>query len=419
MKTVRTQAIFIVLILLIIISLSSFNVGAYFEKNKCSICSASEGNLSRTVVCETWRIFQRNDCPEKTIDLSLFWETWNALQDNYVDKSKIDNQKMIFGAISGMVSSLGDPYTVFFDPTETKKFIDDSRGQFEGVGMEIGVQKNQLQVVTPIEGTPAKKAGMRAGDLIVKIDGKTTINMSIDEAIGMIRGPKGTEVTLSIYREEWKEIRDIKLVRDVIDIPSVNWKLIDNEIAYIQLYQFTERAGSEFEQAGIEILNSPAKKIILDLRNNPGGYLNIAQNVAGWFLDKGQLVTTEDMGEGKTKEEYRSEGPSLFAKYPIVVLINRGSASGSEILAGALRDVRGIKLIGEKSFGKGSVQQLEPLGGGSSLKVTTAKWLTPKGEQISEKGLNADVEIKNSLEDEQNNKDPQLDKAIEIIKEIR
>lgn len=413
MKSLKTYA------LVFLLCAATFGAGLTLGKKQCEICPVPEGDIPGTMLCRAWVWLEGNTCPPKDTDLSLFWETWNTLESRFVDKSKLDRQKMLYGAVSGMVSSLGDPYTVFFDPTNTKKFIDDSRGEFEGIGMEVGIKKDQLQVVTPIEGTPAQKAGLRSGDIILKIDGKPTMNINVDEAVNMIRGPKNTEVTLNIYREEWKEARDVKLVRAVIEIPSVKWKQIEPDIAYIQLFQFSEKASNEFKQASLEILDSPAKKIVLDLRNNPGGYLDVAQYIAGWFLDQGQMVTVEDMGEGKPKIEYKSEGPALFGKYPVVVLINQGSASGSEILAGALRDDRGIKLVGEKSFGKGSVQQLEPLKGGSSLKVTTAKWLTPKGDQISEKGLPADVEVKLTPKDYEENKDPQLEKAIEIIKEMR
>jgi len=358
-------------------------------------------------------------CPPSNVDMSLFWQTWSALEQNYVDKTKIDTQKMVYGAISGMVQSLGDPYTVFFDPDESKQFLEDSNGSFEGVGMEIGVQRDSITVITPIEGSPAKAAGIKAGDIIVKINGKATTNMKLDEAINLIRGTKGTDVTITIYRDAWKENRDIKLTRDVVVLPSVKWTLKDNNVAYIQLYQFSEKAGDDFKDAALKTLSSPAKSIVLDLRGNPGGYLNVAQDIAGWMLNKGQLVTTEDQGNGKEQIQYKSMGPALLAKYPIVVLIDEGSASASEILAGALRDDRNVLLIGKKSYGKGSVQEVDPLSGGSSLKVTIAKWLTPKGNQISEKGLNPDVDVALSQADATANKDPQLDKALEIAKGLK
>lgn len=406
----------IIVALLLIIC---FTAGLGIGENKCVYCPAPVEGQTQSLACRTWIFLEGNSCPQKNADLSLFWETWNSLQKRYVDKSKIDTQKMIYGAIEGMVSSVGDPYTVFFNPEDSKRFIDDSSGEFEGVGMEVGIKKDSLQVVTPLEGTPAKKAGLRAGDIIVKIDGQQTSDMSVDEAVNLIRGTRGTEVTLSIYRDEWKETRDIKLVRELIDIPAVKWRMVNKDTAYIQLFQFSEDADEEFKNAAIQILDNQTKKIILDLRNDPGGYLSISQDIGGWFLDEDSLITIEDMGNEKDKVEYRSEGPSLLSKIPLVILINGGSASASEILAGALRDDRNIQLIGEKSFGKGSVQQLEPLSGGSTLKVTVAKWLTPKGDQISEKGLTPDIEVKMTPEDYEAEKDPQLDKAIEIISQMR
>jgi carboxyl-terminal processing protease len=301
-------------------------------------------------------------------------------------------------------------------PQETKQFMEDVSGRFEGVGMEIGVKANGLQVIAPLEGTPAQRAGLRAGDKIIKIDGQSTQDMTVDEAARLIRGPKGTKVTLTIFRDEWDKVQDIEIERAVIKIPSLEWKLIDDNIAYIKIYHFTERAGFEFSKIAIQVLASGADRIILDLRNNPGGYLEVANNIASYFLKKGSLITIEDSGE--QKKEHRSRMGSVFTEYPMVILINEGSASGSEILAGALRDNRGIKLIGKQSFGKGSVQRLEDLSDGSSLKVTTAKWLTPKGETIHGVGLKPDIEVDLTEQDYLNNKDPQLDKAIEVIKNL-
>ena len=390
---VRLKKLFIPIFLTVII-LAGFGLGFYFGKSQCKIC------------------------PPEEIDFSLFWEAYHKLQEKFVEKERLDIQKMIYGAISGMVKSLEDPYTVFLPPEETKRFIEDVKGVFEGVGMEIGIRKGQLQVIAPLEGTPAQRAGLRAGDKILEIDGKPTVDMTIEEAVNLIRGPRGSEVTLTIFREEWEKTKEIKIVREIIEIPSLKWELKDDDIAYIKIYQFSEKANFDFRVAAIEILASPAKKIILDLRNNPGGYLEIAQDISGWFLEKGDIVVVEDFGGKRDQKIYKAEGPSRFLDYPIVILTNQGSASGSEILAGALRDNRGILIIGEKSFGKGSVQELERLKEGSSLKITVAKWLTPKGELITDKGLEPDIKVEMTEEDYEKERDPQLDKAIEIIKEL-
>ena len=362
------------------------------------------------VVCEF--------CQPQEINFSLFWEAYHKLQEKFVDKSKFDIQKIIYGAVSGMVNSLGDPYTVFLNPEDAKKFEEDVKGSFEGIGAELDIRKGQLLIVAPLEGTPAQKAGLRAGDIILKINDTLAMDLTVDEAVDLIRGPKGTEVTLTISRQEWDTPKEIKIVRDVIFIPSLKWEMKDSDIAYIKLYQFSEKASFDFSTTGIEILNSGAKKIILDLRDNPGGYLEVSQNIAGWFLERGQIVVIEDFGEGGKKNEYKAEGPAKFLEIPMVILINKGSASASEILAGALRDNRGILLIGEKSFGKGSVQELDKLSDNSYLKITIAKWLTPKGETIADKGLEPDIKVEITEEDYNQNRDPQLDKAIEIIKNM-
>jgi carboxyl-terminal processing protease len=357
-------------------------------------------------------------CPPEDVDFSLFWEAWHTLEENFVDSEEIDYQKMIYGAISGMTEALEDPYTVFMTPEDLKIFEEDVAGEFEGVGMEIGIRDDQLTVIAPLEGTPAEKAGLRAGDKIIKIDDKETRDLPLDIAVKYIRGPKGTEVTLTIFREGWSEPKEFIIIRDVIEVPSLKWELVEGNIAYLKLYHFTQAARYDFNIAALEILNSPAEKIILDLRNNGGGFLQVAQDIAGWFLKEGEVVTIEDTGSEEEEKSYRTEGPARLLPYPAVVLINEGSASASEILAGALRDNRGIKLIGQDSFGKGSIQELEELSKGG-LKITIARWLTPKGELIADKGLEPDIKVEMTDQDYEQDRDPQLDKAIEVIKEIR
>lgn len=361
----------------------------------------------------------------KNIDFSLFWNVWDKLNQNYVDKSKLDPEKMLYGAIEGMVQSAGDPYTVFFQPTESKKFQEDISGFFGGVGIEIGIRNNVLTVVSPLKDTPASKAGLQAGDKILKIDTKSTAGLAVDEAVNLIRGARGTKVTLTILNNK-NVSRDVTLVRDYIKVPTIDISFIEEngkKIAYLQIYSFNQTVDSEFENAAKEIINQNANGLIVDLRNNPGGLLDSAVNLSGWFLDKNQLVTAEVFGDG-TKNDFKSDGNSLLKSIPTVVLINGGSASASEIMAGALHDNRSIKLIGEKTFGKGSVQELEKFSDGSSLKVTIAKWLTPSGISISEKGIEPDIKVEipqteidngNFILGEQT-KDPQLDKAIDFLK---
>lgn len=359
------------------------------------------------------------------VDFSLFWKVYNDLNAKYVDKGKVDPQKITYGAISGLVNSIGDPYTVFFEPVTSKKFQEEITGSFGGVGIEIGKRNNILTVIAPLKDTPAFKAGIKAGDKILKIDTKPTINLAIEEAVNMIRGKKGTKVILTIQTET-NLPRDVELTRDGIKVPTIEWKLMEQgrkKIAYLQIYSFNQTVDSEFKKASEEILKSNANALIIDLRNNPGGLLDSAINLAGWFLDKNQIVVSEVFRDG-TRNEFRSDGNASLKQYPTVILMNGGSASASEILAGALHDNRKVKIVGEKSFGKGSVQELQKYGDGSSLKVTIAKWFTPAGISISEKGIEADIKITlpekdltgGKIEISTPGKDPQLDKAIETLR---
>ncbi|KKP98346.1 MAG: Carboxyl-terminal protease [Parcubacteria group bacterium GW2011_GWD2_38_12] len=352
----------------------------------------------------------------KEVDFSLFWDVWKDVEDSYVDKNRINREDMVYGAISGMVKSLGDPYTVFLDPKEAKKFKDDVSGSFEGIGAEIGLRKNIITVISPLKDTPAEKAGLRAGDKILKIGDVITIDMSVEEAVSLIRGPKGTEVILTITRDGFEKAREIRIIRGTIKIPIVEFEM-KGSVAYVALYHFTANSSLELKNALRNALNDGAKGMILDLRNNPGGYLDVSIDIASIFLPIGETVVIEDFGNGK-RDEYKSYGPGVLKDFPMVVLINEGSASASEILAGALRDVRGVQLIGQKTFGKGSVQELKDLDLGASLKVTIAKWLTPGGYSISEGGLKPDIEIEMTDEDFDEKRDPQLDKAMEIVKNM-
>lgn len=365
----------------------------------------------QSVVCKV--------CKPENIDFSLFWDAYQKLQQNFIDLSKISVQKIIYGAIEGMTRSLGDPYTGFLNPEQAKRFQQDLSGSFEGIGVEIGIKKDRLTVVAPLPDTPGERAGLKSGDLILKIDDKDASQMTTDEAVSLIRGAKGTNVTLTIFREGWNKQKDIAITRGTIKIPSMKWSLKDDDVAYVKIFQFDENLFADFKLAALEILQSPAKRIIIDLRNNPGGYLELSQYVAGWFLQEGQTVVIEDFGENREKQIYKAEGNAGLANYPTVILINEGSASASEILAGALRDNRKIKLIGKKSFGKGSVQEVVNLRGGSFLKITIAKWLTPNGASISEVGLEPDIKVEVTDQDLEQKNDPQLNKALEIVKGLK
>jgi len=352
------------------------------------------------------------------VDITLLWDIWNKIEQKYV--KDLDYQTMIYGAAKGLAESLGDPYTIFLEPEDSKIFMDDVSGAFQGVGMEISIKDGELTVISPLEGTPAQGAGVLPGDKIIKIEDAYTRDITVEDAVKMIRGEKGTKVKLAIYREGWENTKDFEIIRDVIKIPSTKLEIIDGNIAKATIYQFSGNLTFEFTKIVDTIVhNNSIEKIILDLRSNPGGLLSEAQNMAGWFLERGDVVTIERFGGDAEDKEYLAAGNELLRKYPLVVLINQGSASGAEILAAALRDNKNnVKLIGEKSFGKGSVQEPIRLRDGSLLKITVANWLTPNGELIHQVGLEPDIKIEMTEDDYKEGDDPQLEKAIEILKEM-
>ena len=351
------------------------------------------------------------------VNLDTFWQVWNLIHENYVDKGSLKTEDLVNGAIDGMVGAIGDPHTVFFPPKESKAFAEQIKGAFGGVGIEIGNRDGLLTVIAPITDTPAARAGVLAGDKILKIDDKTTEGMSIEEAVSLIRGTVGTSVTLSIARGTSGTLKPYKLTRETIKIPAVKWEMVDGNVAHLEVLVFNQNVDQEFHKAAVEITKSGAKKIILDLRNNPGGLLDSAVNLAGYFQDEGQTVTIEREGNG-SEHVFKSPRNGLLKNYPVVVVINKGSASASEILAGALRDNRNITVVGETSYGKGSVQDIFNLPKGASIKITFAKWFTPKGTSIDKNGIEPNIKVERSEEDFKNDKDPQLDKAREVIKNL-
>jgi carboxyl-terminal processing protease len=351
--------------------------------------------------------------PEE-VDFSLFWDAWHIIEERFVDRNDLDRQNMVYGAITGMVNSLDDPYTVFMEPVESKKFEDDISGSFEGIGAEIGIRKGILTIIAPLKGTPADKAGVKAGDKILKIDETITSELTLDEAVNHIRGEKGTTVVLLIARDSWEEAKEISITRNTIKIPILDYEIKGNNVAYIQVYNFTGNLSAEFVDVVSRILAQQPRGIIIDLRNNPGGYLEVAVDLASYFLPKGDVVAIENFGNGE-ENYYRSHGFRYLEGFETVILINEGSASASEILAGALRDNLGVKIVGQKSFGKGSIQQLEKMDNGASLKVTVAKWLTPSGLSIQENGITPDFEVEITEEDIESLDDPQLEKALELF----
>jgi len=349
-------------------------------------------------------------------DFSPFWKTWNLINEKYPNSSKTDNQNRIYGAISGLVKSLNDPYSVFFNPEETKTFQDDISGSFSGVGMEVGIKDKILTVISPLKDTPAYKAGIKPGDKILKIDQTSTADLTVERAVSLIRGKKGTTVVLTIFHDGDKGSKDVTIVRDVINMPTLDTELRPDGIFVIKLYTFSANSMDLFREAIKKFYESKSDKLLLDLRGNPGGYLDTAVNMASWFLPGGKPVVIEDYGNNAKKKIHRSEGYNVFSdQLKFVILINSGSASASEILAGAMQDYGKAKLVGERSFGKGSVQEVVNITPDTILKITVAKWLTPKGNTISDKGLTPDYTVEITQKDVDNKIDPQLNKAVEIL----
>ncbi|MBP9751675.1 MAG: S41 family peptidase [Candidatus Moranbacteria bacterium] len=360
-------------------------------------------------------MFSNTDSKDTNIDFSLFWKVWDILKDKYVDRSSLDAQELFYGAIDGMLAATGDPYTTFFDPKEQKEFNEDISGKFEGIGAEMGIRDEILTIIAPLEGTPSERAGLRPNDKVLKIDGEPSSGYKLEEAVSKIRGPKGTEVKLTIYRSGEEESREISVTRDVINVKSVKLTIRDDDIAVLRVSRFGDDTEREFRSAVSEIANKGSKGVVLDLRSNPGGLLDAAVDMASLMIPFGKTVVIEENGKGDRREE-KTRGGDRLSGIPTVVLIDEGSASASEILAGALRENRdNVTLVGKKSYGKGSVQELVPVGKTMSVKITVARWLTPEGHQINEQGIAPDEEVGITIDDITNDRDPQMDKSVELL----
>jgi len=390
-----------------------------------------QSGLAKTRVVAVENVKNLESGKSAAVDFGIFWEAWDLLKNGHLKGGETADQKMLYGAIQGLTNSLGDPHTVFFQPEDSKKFEEDVNGSFGGIGAEIGIKNNQLVVIAPLKGSPAEKAGLKAGDKILAINETGTQGLDVNEAVKKIRGEVGTSIKLTVLRDAWEAPKDIEIVRATIEIPTLEWSVIENkdvaagsssdgqalneDIAHIKLFSFNQNAPVVFYKAALRALLGRTDGLILDLRNNPGGYLEIAINLAGWFLDKGDIVVSEKFRDGR-QEVFRADGTGALKDIPTVILVNEGSASASEILAGALHAKRNIKLIGTPTFGKGTVQELRSLGDNSKIKLTIANWVLPDGTVISEDGLKPDNEVKITETDTQEGKDPQLEKAIEVLR---
>ena len=354
------------------------------------------------------------------VDFSLFWKAWQDLDAKYVathGNSTTTDQDKVWGAIKGLADSYGDPYTTFFPPVAAGDFKTEISGNFDGIGAEVGMKDGIIIIIAPLKDTPAYKAGAHNGDEILKINATSTTNMTIDQAVSLMRGKKGTTVTLTLLGPNDKQPRVVNIIRDTINIPTLDYKMRPDGIFDIQLYNFSENSNALFKDAIYKFYLSGSDKLIIDLRGNPGGYLESAVDMASWFLPSNDIVVTEDAGGHGTNTVYKSFGYNVFAgkKLKVAILVDGGSASASEILAGALRENGVAKLVGEQTFGKGSVQELVDLTPETYLKITIARWLTPKGNSISDHGLTPDYKVSVTQSDIDKSIDAQLNKAVDLL----
>lgn len=349
------------------------------------------------------------------LNFSLFDQVYQSIKQKYVDQPK-SNTGLEYGAIKGLVAGLGDPNSNFMDPDETKAFQENLDGKFSGIGVELAVKDKALTIVAPLPSSPGDKAGLKAGDIILAIDGVNTSTLTLDAAVQKIRGPEGSEVALLVARKGEFDGKSFKVKREQIDVKSVTNSVREDGIGIIDIARFGEDTASLVGKAAAEFTSKHVKGIVLDLRGNPGGFLEASVDVAGNFLAKDQVIVSEEFGDG-SKQEYRSSGTATLKDIPLVVLVDEGSASAAEILAGALRDYGRAKLVGTKTFGKGSVQELQSLSQGTSLRLTVAKWVMPKGGKIDHVGIEPDVKVEITQADLDAHKEPQLDKALELVKQ--
>ncbi len=361
------------------------------------------------------------------VDFSPVWKAWNIMDEKFVPAAVSTSSlaaasttdpkdKRVWGMIGGLAASLDDPYTYFLPPAEQKQFEDDMTGAFEGVGMEIAVRSEILTIISPLKGTPAERAGLRAGDKILTINGESTRGLDISTAVQRIRGPKGSTVSFSVVRDGWTEPREINVVRDVINVPIITTEKRDGGVYIITLASFTANSPGLFRDALRNFVDSSSTKLILDVRSNPGGYLDAAVDVASWFLPSGKVVVVEDYAGHESNVTHRSRGYDVFNEnLRMVILVDRGSASASEILALALKSHGKAKLVGGTTFGKGSVQELIEITADTGLKLTVARWLGPNGEHIPNTGIVPDIAIERTEDDITAGRDPQMDKAIELL----
>jgi len=372
------------------------------------------------------RAISTNYSPENVIDypdFSTFWKVWDLIKTKSVKRNEVTNDKLLEGAINGLTSALDDPFSEFLNKEQSAALAEELVGQFDGIGAEISKKNDYITIVSPLEGSPAEKAGLLPNDQILKVGDTNVSGKTTNEVVKLIKGPAGTSVNLTIGRQGITEPKVISVTRATINLPSVGWQMLPGDVAYIKIYNFNDQVDSAFDQAVKEIFVNHPKGIILDLRNNPGGYFDSALHLGKYFFTPGSVMVKEDFGDTTTKD-YPVYGNAIFAYLPTVVLVNEGSASASEIMAGALKDLNKAILVGQKTYGKGSVQELIPIDKSQNLKLTIAHWLTPNGTLIQDKGIMPDYVVTNpQVEastygkiDTQN--DLQFKKALEVVTSV-
>ncbi len=405
--------------ILVYISIAIFLFGSGYKLGEWNIRKNARGQSSYSVFNATPA---RGNEKAENIDFSLFWDTWDKVEQKYIDETKLDSKKMFYGSIKGMVASLGDPYTFFLTPEENQQSKDDLGGKFEGIGAQLGLKGNQVVVIAPLKNSPAEKAGIRSGDFIIAVDGEETRGWTLTQTVSKIRGEKGTKVTLKLLRGEEELV--FTLMRDQINVPSVELTTETSNgkrVANLKLNQFGDNTNMEWDKAVSTISSQWKSKqiegMVLDLRGNPGGYLESAVYLGSEFVEKGNTIVTQETSDDNNRT-YKVQREGSLIGIPLVVIIDQGSASASEILAGALRDHKKAQLVGAKSFGKGSVQEALDLKDGAGLHVTIAKWILPKGDWINGKGIEPEIKVENKVEEGNTitkETDEQLNKAISIL----
>jgi carboxyl-terminal processing protease len=398
----RHLGVFLSILVILVSFGGGYYLGDYRAKNSPTLKDGKVLNIEK-----------RPDYLSKDVDFQEFWRVWNIVKTKYLRQPTSD-VNMFYGSIAGMVAALGDPYSVFFEPQTAKEFSDDLAGTLEGIGAEIGIKNNIITIISPLSDSPAEAAGLQAGDKILAIDDADTAGMSVEYAVKLIRGKAGTKVTLTIARDGMEKTKKYTITRAKIVVKSVQWRILPENIAYLKINQFSEDTAIEFDRAVKSVVGKQPKGLIVDLRGNPGGYLDAAVKIAGDWIKEGVIVY--EKYTDNLRDEYRANGLARLKDMPTIILVNRGSASASEILSGALQDYGLAKVLGEKTFGKGSVQDYETFEDGSALKLTIAEWLTPKGRSIEKEGITPDIQVQLTEEDYNQGKDPQMEKAIELLK---